>query len=240
MELEKEITNQNNLEINNNINNQKNFLNSTFGKIIDNATDIGIRYILPDLIEDEVIEIKDVLLKSGFKEGINTAIDKAMDIGKSALGIVTGNFENISQVKMAVESGGIIDSVSSVLDKVINIARDNELIDRNIARLIKNSKNTILENVSKNIEDTLTEQVKNIENLEKYSQNWKKYFNEKNFYGMEKEYIKIEEKLKELIPLESIINMSRNIETVHNLIKNNGKNFDLSTEEIQLINNLNQ
>lgn len=195
---------------------------------------------MPDIIEDEVIEIKDALLKSGFKEAINTAINKAIDFGKSAIGIVTGKFDNVSQIQTAVESGGIIDSVSEVLDKVVNKAKDNGLIDKPVANIIKTGKNTILDNVSKNIKETLTKQVKDVDKLEKYSESWKQFYKEKNFSGMEREYKKIEEKLTELIPLEKTINMSREIQTIHNLIKNNGQNFNLTPEEKELLKNFNK
>lgn len=178
-------------------------------------------------------------MQSGFKEAINTAVDKAIDMGKSAIGIITGKFDNVSQIQTAVENGGIIDSVSNVLDKVVNKAKDNGLIDKPIANIIKTCKNTILDNVSKNIKDTLTKQVKDVEKLESYTESWKKFYKEQNFNGMEKEYKKIEEKLTNLIPLERTINMSREIQTIHNLIKNNGHNFNLSHEDLELLEKFN-
>ncbi len=240
MNIERELNNEKNLEINNEIEKeQKSFLDTTFGKIINNATDVGIRYLLPDIIEDEVIEIKDSLLKSGFKAAISTAVNKAIDFGKSAIGIITGNFENATQIQKAVESGGIIDSVSDALDTVINKAKEKELLDKSIANVIKTGKNTILDNVSKNIKDTLNEQVKGVEALDKYADSWRQFYNNQNFKGMEKEYKKMQEKLKILVPLENTIKLSRQIETIHNLIKNNGQNFNLSQEEMKLVDNFN-
>ena len=56
----------NELEKNNNLendikqeNNQKNFLETALGKTINFAIDIGIRAILPDFIEEQVINLKD-------------------------------------------------------------------------------------------------------------------------------------------------------------------------------------
>ena len=147
MEIENQILNNLNLE-----KNENNFLNSTLGKVVNNAIDIGIRYILPDLIEEEVIDIKDSLIKNGLKEGVQTAIDNAVTLGKSAVGIVTGNFENISQIKKAVDQGGLIDSVSEVIDFATNKAQKAGIIDRNISSLIKTGKNSILNNVSSSIE----------------------------------------------------------------------------------------
>ena len=51
-------------------NNQKNFLESSLGKVINMALDIGLKAWLPDLIEDEIIDIKDCILENGFKEGV--------------------------------------------------------------------------------------------------------------------------------------------------------------------------
>lgn len=80
---------------------------------------------MPDLIEDEIIEIKDSFIENGFKKGIKTAVDSAINLGKSAMGIVTGRFENINQMQTAVKTGGIIDGISSVLNYTIN-----KIVDR--------------------------------------------------------------------------------------------------------------
>lgn len=64
----------NNIELNNNIVNeksQKNFLESTLGKTINTAIDIGIRAILPDFLENEVINIKNNLFNYGLKDRYN-------------------------------------------------------------------------------------------------------------------------------------------------------------------------
>ena len=105
----------NNIEINNNLElekNQKNFLETTLGKTINTGIDIGIRTVLPDFIEEQIIDLKDNLIKYGLKDGIKKSIDDAINIGKSAIGIVSGNFENISQMQEAIKSGGILDNVS--------------------------------------------------------------------------------------------------------------------------------
>ena len=38
-----------------------------------------------------------------------TAVDNVIDLGKSVLGIFTGKFENMSQVKEVIKKGGLID-----------------------------------------------------------------------------------------------------------------------------------
>ena len=227
----------NTIEINNNLNNdveQKNFLETTLGKTINTGIDIGIRALLPDYIEEQIIDLKDNLVKYGLKDGIKKSIDDALNLGKSAIGIVTGNFENISQAQQAIKSGGIIDNVSDLLDDVINKVYSNGLINSTVAKTIKQGKNSILNNVEKNIENTFNKQINSLEYTEKYINNWKEYFSNKDFDGMEKEYKKIEKEISNLIPIEKTISDVRTIENLHNLIKNNGQDFNLTQEQLEL------
>lgn len=235
MELENKLNNEKQI-LNNEVNekNQNNFLESTLGKTINAAVDIGLRWALPDLIEDEVINVKNSLIKGGLKEGINTAVSSAIDLGKSAMGIFTGNFESISQAQNAVKTGGIIDGISNVIDVVLNKTTKMGLINKGISSVIHQGKNVILDNVSKNIEESFTSQLNNIEKLSKYENNWKGYFEKRDFDGMQKEYDKIQDKLKEIMPLENTIKEARQIENIHNLIKNNGHNFNLTNEQLEL------
>lgn len=213
---------------------QRNFLESDLGKTINSALDIGLKAALPNLIENQIIDIKNTILEQGFKEGIKQIINSGIDMGKSITGVVTGNFENISQVQLAVKNGGILDSVSKLLDISINLAKSKNLINNSIAKVLKQSKNTIINSVSDKIEETLSNQLKSLEKLEKYCENWKSYYENKDFTSMEKTYKNIESYLNKVIPLENTINEARKIQNIHNLIKNNGKNFNISNNEIEL------
>lgn len=87
MSNELAVKNDVNLE-NNNSNNvtyeeQKSFLETTLGQVINNGINLGLRAVLPDVIEDEIIEVKDSIITDGFKAGIKTAIDNVVDMGKS-------------------------------------------------------------------------------------------------------------------------------------------------------------
>ena len=233
MELNNEINNKINVEKNN-------FLNSVLGKTINTAIDIGLRAILPDLIENQVIDIKNALLQNGLKSGIDTAVNSAINLGKSAVGIVTGNFENMDQVRMAVGNGGIVDTVSNVLDKAINNTYKKGYIDKTVTSIIKNGKNVLLNNISNNIKSELDQQTNSVEKLEKYINNWKEYYNKEDFEGMTKEYNKIKTQLNKVVPLENILKETRKVETLHELIKNNGQNFNITELEKNAIENLAQ
>lgn len=238
--------NQKNIENNKNIDllveqevtveNQNTFLQTTLGKTINTAIDVGLRGILPDMIEEQIIEIKDVLLKNGLKEGINTAIKSAIDLGKSALGIVTGKFENLSQAHTAVKKGGIIDGISEVIDNVLESSTKNELISKGTGKLIKKGKNAILDTISSNIEEKFMQEMNSLEKVSKYISNWKNCYNLKDTEGMEREYKKLKKQMDTIMALDSTISEAKKIENIHNLLKNKGTNYELSEEEKQLIN----
>ena len=235
---------ENNIELNKNSNEivsekeQNTFLNSTLGKVVDSAIDVGLRMALPDFVEEGVISVKDALLQGGLKEGIDTAINGALNLGKSVLGIFTGKFDDISQARNAIKSGGIIDGISDVLDKVINKTTSSGLINNNIANLISNGKDAILDSVTNKIENEFTNQINSTEKLAKYETNWKECFANKDFEGMQREYDKIKDKLKELMPIENTLKEARIIENLHTLIKNNGQDFNLTKEQLELANML--
>ena len=229
--LNNEINLNKNLEINEK---QNKFLESTLGKAINNGIDLGIRIILPDYIENQIIDLKDNLINYGLKDGIKKSINDAVNLGKSAIGIVTGNFENINQVQSAIKNGGIIDNLSYMFDDLINNIYKKGLINSSVATTIKQGKNTILSNVEKNIENVFEKQINTLEYTKKYIEEWKNYFSNKNFDGMEKEYKKIIKQIDNLMPIEKIINDANIIQNLHNLIKNNAQNFNLTQDQIEL------
>lgn len=235
LEKNNELELENNLEKENPV---QNFLESTLGKTINAAVDIGIRALLPDFIDEQIINIKDNLLEYGLKDGISKTIDDAINLGKSAIGIFTGDFENLSQMQSAVETGGLLDGISTLLDTVVGKVANKGLIDGNIANIIMQGKDVILNNVESNIENAFTKQYENLENMDKYINNWKESFEKKDFEKMEKEYQKLEEQLKDIAPLTKTIEEAKTIEILHNLIKNNGQDFNLSKEQLELVEKL--
>ena len=91
-----------------------------------------------------------------------------------------------------------------------------------------------MKNIKTGVDNTLDNQVEAIEKLDKYITKWNQYYNEQNFVNMENQYNKIEEYLKEVFPLEDVLKRARAVENLHELIKNNGRNFDLTQEEKEL------
>lgn len=226
--LEKEI-NQKELA-----NDQKSFLKTNLGKAINKGIDIGLKVILPDFIEDEIIEVKNSLITEGFSAAVDTAIEEATSLGKSVMGIVTGNFESVEQIRNAIKKGGLIDTVSGLVGDAIDWAKSKDFISKGTANIIKNGKEAIIDTIESGIKNTLDNQIEAIEKIDRYIEKWQTYYNEKNFKNMEYQYNKIQKYLKEVIPLEKILEKAHKVETLHELIKNNGKNFNITPEEKEL------
>lgn len=234
MELANKLQESLNITSNVTLDNQKSFLETTLGKVINTALDTGIRVLLPDLIEDQIINIKDEIINNGFKSGVQEAISSAVDLGKSVVGVFTGKFDNVTQVRNAFKSGGIIDGISSSLDYALNFCGKFGKIPQTICSILKSGKDALLDTISNNIESEFENQISSVEKISKYSDNWREYYNNKDFEGMEKEIKKLEKELQKTIPLENTIKEARNIENLHTLIKNKGGDFNLTKEELEL------
>lgn len=213
---------------------QNKFLDSTLGKVIDTGLNIGIRMVLPDIVEDGVIEIKDELMKNGFKAGTKQAINSSLDIGKSVTGMVTGNFESINQARNVIKSGGILDGISDSLSTAINETERRGKISHTTGKVLKAGKNAIISSIEQNIEKNFTDQINSLDLLGKYSTNWEKYYKQKDLTGMTKEYNKIINEEKKILPIEETIKKIKYIQNIQTLIKNKNGNFNLSTEELEL------
>ena len=213
---------------------QESFLNSTIGQALNTALDTGLRAILPDLIEDEIIEIKDAFLEEGLSEGVSQIVESVKDFGKSIYGLVTGNFENTSQILNVTSDGGVIDTISDLLETVIDKVEDNGIISESIATIIKNQKDAILDSFSDSISSSLYEQTEYIEKLEEYNEEWKTAYENQDLDAMTEAYENIEKYLEKTLVTEETLQTARTIENLQSLIVNNGGSFDLSEEALEL------
>ena len=216
---------------------QENFLQSKLGQVVDAAIDQGLKYVLPDFIEDEVIDIKDTLVSEGLKEAVDKAIEKAIDLGKTTLGIFTGNFENVIQAQNAVKEGGVIDGISDAIDSILKKLTDAKIIPSTVSELIKTGKKEILNNIEKDIKNEFINEDESLNNLEKYINNWKDYYSEKNLSGINKEFKKIEKEEKNILPIKNVIDNINKIKNIHELI-NNSENFDFDEMYLELSDSL--
>ena len=168
------------------------------------------------------------------RHGLESAITSAIDLGKSTIGIFTGSFENISQVQTAIGKGGILDTVSDLIDLSTKRAKEKGLISNAAFVAIKGGKNTIIKSVETNIENELETQIKSMKKVSQYIEKWNKNYEEKNLNEMEKAIGNMKKYLKETIPLEATLKEARTVENLHTLIKSKDGNFNITEEEINL------
>lgn len=222
-------------EIENSLEKEKNsFFETTVGKAVNVGIDIGIKALLPTYIEDQIIDVKNVMIENGLVEGIKDFSSKAIDTFNNIKGIITGNVKEIEQMNEIVKSNGVIDGLSDTLDNVLDKINPNSKVGDGVIEVIKGGKAVLLENVEGNLENTFEQQKKAINNIEESINEWKVQYTNENLELMENEYSKILQNLEIVMPEDSIINEINNISNINNIIKNNGSNFNLTEEQLQL------
>lgn len=213
---------------------QEKFLGKSWGEAINNAVDTGLKMILPDFIENEIIEIKDGFIKGGLIEGIKGAIDVTVRKGKELTGMVTGNLENMTQAEAIMKNGDLIGNIANMLGNVIDNSIANGFVRDSLGKLVKSGEDIILDYAEKNLDKVNKEQVKKTKEIDEAIQNWHEAYERQDFRKMSNEFRKIENRIDEIMPLEDIITKARTVENLHNLIKNNDKRFDLTEDQLKL------
>ena len=111
--------------------------------------------------------------------------------------------------------------ILELIDKASNKIYQKGIINSQIKSVITGGKDIILNNVTSNIKNEMNFQERSIHNIGKYVDNFNEYLKNKDFDGMTKEWKKIQNNLKSIIPLENILKQVRQTENIYNLIKNN-------------------
>lgn len=226
------------LEENNNINlnnnnlekNQETAISNIFNKVINWAIDTGIRYFLPNSIEDEVIKIKDNLLNGNIKNKINQSIENIINNDKNKLNNKQ-EIKNINDLEKILKNPDTIKMLTETVEKIL----DNKNLNINSEKL---NNNLIIKNIENSLDTELQKQINSLNKLETYSQEWKKYYGIKDFQLMNNTYKNIKKELKNIVPLENIIKECRRIENLNELIKSKGGDFNITKEELELANRL--
>jgi len=229
-------------ELGNKLNNnleylQNNFLKTNIGQLANTAVDFGLKVLLPDFVENEVIEVKDAFITGGIEDALNKTLENAIELGKKALGINNSDFKSIVQAKDALKEGNYLEGISNTLNFVLEKLEKSNLISSNVSSLIKNGKDIILNNIDSNVENEFEQEIKALGKIEKYIANWEKFYSNKNIDGMNNELNKIEKQMKKILPIENIIKNVNKIENINNLI-NNSENFDFNNVYLELANQI--
>ena len=131
--------------------------------------------------------------------------------------------KNISELNIEKETSRIISAIKDSYDLSIN----------QVERLEKNKK-TISNKVEQEIDKKIKSYVNAFEKNDQYINEWKEFYNSKDFKNMDKIYKKIEKNMNNIIPTEEKIKEVRKLENVHQLIKRKGGDFNLTNEELEL------
>lgn len=215
-----------------------NFFETKFGQIIDNAIDFGLKEILPDSIENEVIEVKNSLIEGGIQEGITKAIEVSVEKGKELLGINENTYNTIEDIKNVIKEGNLKEGISKVIDETIDKIQDWGLINENMANLIKNGKDIILNETGKKIEVELENQENILSDLDESCSKWENALEKGySFNTLTKHYKNVIKELEDAAPLKETIQKAVEIKNQYELIKSkyeDGDELTLSDEEKEL------
>ena len=230
---EKNLNNQltNDMKNNEISKNQNDFIGNMFKNAINFGVDLGLKSLLPDLIEDQVIDIKNSILKGGFKEGVNTLVKKVNEFKNSITGIFTGNFNNIEEIHTATKQGGIIKTVSKGLSKGIDAGVKSGAIPKSIGGILKAGKTTMLNEFSNSLESQMRKEIQKFDTLNDLNKKWYDALDQRDFDKMTKYTEKISVLSKDLVKFSNIIEETKKIEELHNFIKeNNSFDFMVGTD----------
>ena len=170
-------------------------------------------------------------MQEGFSKGIQEIINKGEDIGKSIQGIFTGKFETVEQIKRLVQTDGILDGASDIIDKVLKSLVNKKKISKSTYNLIKTGKKEILNSLENELEGYYKINEYSLENLSELCQEWKESYKREDYSEMEKNMKKIKQKLNKNLTIETIINEARNLEKIQKYIEEKGSLENLTENE---------
>lgn len=216
---------------------QKEFLDTTIGKIVDAGLDFAISTFVPDLIEKPVSKLKDKLLSWDFNKEKETISSGALEQTKkseenSGKEVDIGNV--VANLKDFLKEEKTINSFSKIIDAAIKELVDKDKISSNVSKMVKEGKNAVVEKIKEKIDHELDGQIVYVEELKEQTEKWKNYYQEKDIKNMKAVSKKIDSLMKDIMPIDTILTEAKQIQNLQQLIENNNNQFDLSSTQLEL------
>ena len=213
------------------INKQESVLSEILNTTINWSIDAGLRYILPDSIENEVIKIKNDFINGNAAQKIIDNIKNIFNFGKE-----NNNKEilNINELKDILKSPETLKVLTNTVDSLLNKSIQKE----GVKITQEDSKKIISENIENKLNDEIENQIKSFKKIEEYKSEWYKNYEDKDLEKMNKTLKKIKKEFKNILPIENTIKEIRKIENLNELIKSKGGDFNITEEEKELANRL--
>ena len=211
---------------------QNNALSEILNNVINWSIDAGLKYILPDSIENDVIKIKNNLLNGNAAQKIIDTIGSVINLGKEKLNNEKKEILNTEDIKKILQNPDTIKLISDTVEIILNNRNTN------IQNKENSNKQIIERNVENNLNNQLESQINSINKIENYKNEWYKDYESKDFENMDKVYKNIKKELKNIVPIEKLIKEIRKIENLNQLIKSKGGDFNITKEELELANKL--
>ena len=208
---------------------QDSFLNKLFKNAIEEGINLGIKALLPDIIEDQVIDIKDGIIEGGFKEGASVFVNKVKEFGNAVSGIFTGNFNNINALELATKNSGILKLFSKGLSLGIDYAINSGKINSTMGSILKSGKTALINKFADKLETNITKEMKKFDKLKSLQSKWDEALEDRDIDRMNKYVDKINELSKETVPFENILNRTHQINELHDWMKKNNS-FDYAVD----------
>ena len=216
---------------------QKEFLDTTIGKIVDAGLDFAISTFVPDLIEKPVSNLKDKLLSWDFNKEKETISSGALEQTKkleenSGKEVDIGNV--VANLKDFLKEEKTINSFSKIIDAAIKELVDKDKISSNVSKMLKEGKNAVVEKIKEKIDHELDGQIVYVEELKEQTEKWKNYYQEKDIKNMKAVSKKIDSLMEDIMPIDTILTEAKQIQNLQQLIENNNNQFDLSSTQLEL------
>ncbi len=216
---------------------QKEFLDTTIGKIVDAGLDFAISTFVPDLIEKPVSNLKDKLLSWDFNKEKETISSGALEKTKkseenSGKEVDIGNV--VANLKDFLKEEKTINSFSKIIDAAIKELVDKDKISSNVSKMVKEGKNAVVEKIKEKIDHELDGQIVYVEELKEQTEKWKNYYQEKDIKNMKAVSKKIDSLMEDIMPIDTILTEAKQIQNLQQLIENNNNQFDLSSTQLEL------